>query len=266
MRIYVSIYKKHGGEQTLRGRVQIASAEAEKSCRTDMEGYLFYQMQAHQPPILPPKLGLRFEEFAHTLLNATFYRGQLQGERARTRVATLLADPTARFGGHFQQAASDLYVTCQVFAEGAAMCLPTQTSSKPLADRRTWDEWLTLPVKYRDLPRSACVAFTVYDIGGPRRHVPCGGTTIPLFGSDGTLQTGPFTLRVWQDVAGDGLGQTTPGRADTELERLQELLKLHKQGDLHHVDWLDSMALKTVEARMQVGLSLLHQSGRGHKV
>ena len=46
----------------------------------------------------------------------------------------------------------------------------------------SWNEWITLPIKYCDLPLSAQITFTVWDIGGPRKAVPVGGTTFRLFG------------------------------------------------------------------------------------
>ena len=46
----------------------------------------------------------------------------------------------------------------------------------------SWNEWLTLPIKYCDLPSSAQCAITVWDIVGPRKPVPVGGTTLELFG------------------------------------------------------------------------------------
>lgn len=49
----------------------------------------------------------------------------------------------------------------------------------------SWNEWLRLPVKYPDLPQSAQVALTVWDIYGPGKAVPVGGTTVTLFGKYG---------------------------------------------------------------------------------
>ena len=46
----------------------------------------------------------------------------------------------------------------------------------------SWNEWLTIPVKFRDLPVTAQLAFTVWDVYGPRKVVPVGGTTFRLFG------------------------------------------------------------------------------------
>lgn len=61
----------------------------------------------------------------------------------------------------------------------------TQSCPPSLTVLCSWNEWLRLPVKYPDLPQSAQVALTVWDIYGPGRAVPVGGTTVTLFGKYG---------------------------------------------------------------------------------
>lgn len=46
----------------------------------------------------------------------------------------------------------------------------------------SWNEWITFPLKYRDLPLNAQITFTVWDIEGPRTAAPVGGTTFRMFG------------------------------------------------------------------------------------
>ena len=55
----------------------------------------------------------------------------------------------------------------------------------PLLCAYSWNEWLTLPIKYNDLPRNAQLAFTIWDIYGPNQTTPVGGTTISVFGKQG---------------------------------------------------------------------------------
>lgn len=45
-----------------------------------------------------------------------------------------------------------------------------------------WNEWITLPIRYCDLPLNSQITFTIWDIAGPRSAVPVGGTTFRLFG------------------------------------------------------------------------------------
>jgi phosphatidylinositol 3-kinase len=49
----------------------------------------------------------------------------------------------------------------------------------------SWNEWINLPLKYKDLPRSAQVALTIWDVYGPRKALLVGGTTVSLFGKSG---------------------------------------------------------------------------------
>ncbi len=47
---------------------------------------------------------------------------------------------------------------------------------------RSWNEWITLPIRYCDLPLNSQLTFTVWDIAGPRKAIPVGGSTFRLFG------------------------------------------------------------------------------------
>ncbi|KAI8089273.1 C2 domain-containing protein [Halteromyces radiatus] len=76
----------------------------------------------------------------------------------------------------------DYYVTVQLFGDNKPLTLPIRTSYKSFKNHRTWNEWLTLPMKYCDLPASAQFAITVWSTLGPRKLVPIGGTTMRLFG------------------------------------------------------------------------------------
>ncbi|KAF3837168.1 hypothetical protein F7725_004632, partial [Dissostichus mawsoni] len=165
----------------------------------------------------------------------------------------MLEDPMLRFSGLYQENCSDLYVTCQVFAEGKPLALPVRTSYKAFSTRWNWNEWLRLPVKYPDLPQSAQVALTIWDIYGPGRAVPVGGTTVTLFGKYGMFRQGMHDLKVWPGVEGNG-GEptTTPGRTSSSLTedqmgRLAKLTKAHRQGHMVKVDWLDRLTFREIE-------------------
>jgi len=54
-----------------------------------------------------------------------------------------------------------------------------------LLDACSWNEWLTLPIKYSDLPRNAQLAFTIWDIYGSSLTSPVGGATMSVFGKQG---------------------------------------------------------------------------------
>ena len=59
----------------------------------------------------------------------------------------------------------------------------------------SWNEWISLPMKYCDLPRNSQLCLTIYECCGPGKYVPVGGTTLPLFGKLGVYKQ--VTIR-WQ--------------------------------------------------------------------
>ncbi|XP_066575957.1 phosphatidylinositol 3-kinase catalytic subunit type 3 isoform X2 [Amia ocellicauda] len=195
-------------------------------------------------------------------INVQLKIGSLEGKREQKSYKALLQDPMLRFSGLYQESCSDLYVTCQVFAEGKPLALPVRTAYKAFSTRWNWNEWLRLPVKYPDLPQSAQVALTVWDVYGPGRAVPVGGTTVTLFGKYGMFRQGMHDLKVWPGVEGDGSDPTTtPGRTSSslaedqmgrlakgpDLEVLSDLTKAHRQGHMVKVDWLDRLTFREIE-------------------
>uniref|UniRef100_A0A673JLR7 Phosphatidylinositol 3-kinase catalytic subunit type 3 n=1 Tax=Sinocyclocheilus rhinocerous TaxID=307959 RepID=A0A673JLR7_9TELE len=180
-------------------------------------------------------------------------QGSLEGKREQKSYKALLEDPMLRFSGLYQESCSDLYVTCQVFAEGKPLALPVRTSYKAFSTRWNWNEWLRLPVKYPDLPQSAQVTLTVWDVYGPGQATPVGGTTVTLFGKYGMFRQGMHDLKVWPGVEGDGSEPTsTPGRtsstlAEDQMGRLAKLTKAHRQGHMVKVDWLDRLTFREIE-------------------
>ncbi|XP_043930366.1 phosphatidylinositol 3-kinase catalytic subunit type 3 [Protopterus annectens] len=186
-------------------------------------------------------------------INVQLKIGSLEGKREQKSYKALLEDPMLKFSGLYQETCSDLYVTCQVFAEGKPLALPVRTSYKAFSTRWNWNEWLKLPVKYSDLPRNAQVALTIWDIYGPGKAVPVGGTTVSLFGKYGMFRQGMHDLKVWPNIEADGLESTkTPGRTSSticedKMSRLAKLTKAHRQGHMVKVDWLDRLTFREIE-------------------
>ncbi|XP_068622443.1 phosphatidylinositol 3-kinase catalytic subunit type 3 [Battus philenor] len=174
--------------------------------------------------------------------------GTLEGKRAKPEYDKLLSDPMLKFSGLYQEGCSDLYVTCQVLCDGLPLALPVTTSYKAFTNRWNWNEWITLPVFFSDLPRNAILAMTIYDCAGPGKVMIVGGTTISLFGKHGMLRQGMFDLRVWPGVEGS---EKTPGKApDRGKEQMQKLAKLakkHRNGHMPKVDWLDRLTFREIE-------------------
>jgi len=81
----------------------------------------------------------------------------------------------------------------QIFEDGKPICLPVQTAYRhhiavPDRSLHTWNEWLSLPIRYSDLPRTAVAVVTIWDNHGPGMAIAVGGTTVPLFGKYGTFK------------------------------------------------------------------------------
>ncbi|CAH2258733.1 jg5410 [Pararge aegeria aegeria] len=174
--------------------------------------------------------------------------GTLEGKRSKPEYDKLLSDPMLKFSGLYQEGCSDLYVTCQVLCDGVPLALPVTTSYKSFTNRWNWNEWVTLPVYYSDLPRNAILAMTIYDCAGPGKLMVVGGTTISLFGKHGMLRQGMFDLRVWPGVEGS---EKTPGKAPDrgkeQMQRLAKLAKKHRNGHIPKVDWLDRLTFREIE-------------------
>lgn len=161
-------------------------------------------------------------------------------------------------------------MTAQIWADSKPLTVPVQTAYKSFKNARIWNEWLSLPVTYANLPASAQLSITVWDLSPAEdkdsnlHAIPFGGTTIPLFDKDNTLQKGRQRCRLHRFKAADGLSNTTtpwvipPARKsrkdavqeDTvneqiaEMQRLEELLKKQEMGDIPQNQWLDALVFK----------------------
>lgn len=142
-------------------------------------------------------------------------------------------------------------VTVQVFADCKPMTHPVSTMYKAFKSSRKWNEWLTLPIRYNQLPLTAQLAITIWDFAGPAHRIPYGGTTVKLFEiSDCTLKRGRQKLKVWADVEADGKSNSTTDStvvSSDEMDRLEKLIKKHEAGDLVQVDWLDNLVFRKIE-------------------
>lgn len=166
-----------------------------------------------------------------------------------------------------------MFVTAQLWADSKPLTVAVQTSYKSFKSGRLWNEWLTLPIDYSTIPQSSQLALTVWDLsptGGEDSQfhaIPFGGSTIPLFDKDNTLQKGRQRCRIHRHRAADGLSSSTtpyiiPARRRTrrhgkpaeevdegltEMERLEVLMKKHEMGEIPENRWLDQMVFRKME-------------------
>jgi phosphatidylinositol 3-kinase len=152
----------------------------------------------------------------------------------------------------------ELYVTCSICSNGSVLGLPASTSYKCFRNVKDvrWDEWLTFPVKYRDLPAKSTLVFTVWNVGsrpddplsGSLR--PIGGTTMPMFNRKGLLKLGARQLLLWPNQCGDTSElPTTPYKAWKARgpERLNKTIRSLDQRELPKIKWLDGLAIHRMQ-------------------
>lgn len=166
-------------------------------------------------------------------------------------------------------------MTVQLWADSKPIGVHMQTSYKYFKNNRAWNEWLQVPVLIQDCPVSSQLAITIWDIspaggrGGKDHSVPFGGTTVPLFDSEGTLHRGRQKCKIHRRRPADGLASTTtpstpppkrrrkqlqthqPTPEEEELERLELLFKKHEMEEIPRVDWLDKLVFKAVHKKRQ---------------
>lgn len=178
----------------------------------------------------------------------------------------------------------------QLWADSKPLTAPVQTPYKIFKNARVWNEWLTLPIDYSTIPLSSQLAITIWDVAptngeGVSSHaIPFGGTTVPLFDRDNTLQKGRQRCHVHRFKAADGLtGSVTPYMlaperskklhedrnlpvdvADdiAELERLEGLMKKHEMGEIPEVQWLDRLVFRQIEQLEHTVTRKLNESSR----
>ena len=131
------------------------------------------------------KISFKKQKVSTILINFLNHSGKLEGERKRPSYKHILENPVLAYSGAYQHL--DLYVTTQVFANNQELCMPVKTSYKHIdKEPWLWDEWLTLPLRFKDLPRNALLVITVWDIESAQSgDVPVCGCTISLFDKHG---------------------------------------------------------------------------------
>ncbi|XP_014210139.1 phosphatidylinositol 3-kinase catalytic subunit type 3 [Copidosoma floridanum] len=179
--------------------------------------------------------------------------GTLEGKRYKLEYDQLLDDPLLRysglFGSNFGQ--GDLTASLQVFANGRALTLPVFTSYKHFTSRWNWNQWITLPISYADLPRTAQLCVSFFDCAGPGRNILVGRTTVSLFGKYGVFRQGMLDLKVWPGETANSFSAKSPGVSrDYKKDKMQCLAKLakkHRYGQINKVDWLDRLTFREIE-------------------
>ncbi|KAF1808536.1 putative phosphoinositide 3-kinase [Eremomyces bilateralis CBS 781.70] len=222
-----------------------------------------------------PSLVYSFASSSSLELPVSVKINTLEGLHEPLRHSTLLRQPELRYRGSNQSPHSELYVTAQLWADSKPLTVAVQTPYKVFKHARRWDEWLTLPIDYSTIPLSAQLAITVWDLSPvgsdewSSHAIPFGGTTIPLYDRDNTLQKGRQRCRLHLDRVADGLSETTTPyqlrqdrrtranshggvithryEQDSEMGRLEALVKKHEMNEIPENKWLDHLVFRQIE-------------------
>lgn len=117
-----------------------------------------------------------------------------------------------------------------------------------------WNEWVSFPVRYRDLSRNSLLSITLWGVG----WVPIGGTTLSFFSKRGVLRDGIQCLRIWEGVEADSSPSTaTPSEIDDEWVRqecfrLDKLREKYERKEITRNEWMDSVTDRRI-ARIRRG-------------
>jgi len=112
-------------------------------------------------------------------LQVTYKIGALEGPLPSEPFGVVLQDAFLR---QSTLRGSNYFITSQLYAENKPLTLPIRTSRQLSEEDGRWDQWVTFPLKYSDLPLSSQIAITVWRTYAPRKAAPIGGTTFKLFG------------------------------------------------------------------------------------
>ncbi|KAJ3188349.1 Phosphatidylinositol (PI) 3-kinase [Gaertneriomyces sp. JEL0708] len=173
----------------------------------------------------------------------------VEGSKPERTIEELLGDAYARHS-EVCGSRSEIYVTCQLYADNKPTTLPFRTSYHSFQTKWSINEWLVIPIRYRDLTLSSQLAFTVWDAYAPRKPVPLGGSTFRVFGKHNTLKTGKHKLFLWPWQEADGQEDTsTPSKvvSDHDMDRLEKLMRKYEAGDLQRMEWLDRLVFREIE-------------------
>ncbi|KAK7202392.1 kinase-like domain-containing protein [Myxozyma melibiosi] len=177
----------------------------------------------------------------------------LEGIKPPVALTKTLEESRIRQIGSNTSPISDLFVTVQLFANCKPLTAPVRTTVKNPKTGRRWNEWLELPISYAQLPVTAQLAITVWDIAGSRQLIPYGGTTVQLFeDKDYTLKRGRHSLYLWLDREADGMSNTTtPNSVAGQQDSLESRLKRNEFNETTRVAWYDTLAFRQLEIENQ---------------
>eukprot|EP01130_Rhizamoeba_saxonica_P001234 TRINITY_DN11120_c0_g1_i1.p1 TRINITY_DN11120_c0_g1~~TRINITY_DN11120_c0_g1_i1.p1 ORF type:complete len:820 (-),score=165.41 TRINITY_DN11120_c0_g1_i1:36-2366(-) len=157
-------------------------------------------------------------------------------------IGTFPAHASSRSSKH------DLCVTVELFADGLLLTsFATTVFGSDFNNEYVWNEMLSFPLKYSELPLNSIFVFTIWNMLSPTQKVSVGSASFRVFGNNNKLRKGrqKLTVLIGKDI--DIF--SSPGKHEnkTEIDRLEKLIKKYERGQIQHVDWLDKLAFRAFE-------------------
>jgi Phosphoinositide 3-kinase C2 len=134
-------------------------------------------------------------------------------------------------------------VQCSIATDGDVLALPVST--KLCGEPFHFQQWLSFPLRYGDLPLRSHLLVEVLLCDGPRHRRLVAGAAFPLFTRSRALHTGRQLIPLRWGQSGSVTAESRLEH-DNELYRLARLRKQHSRGDIPEVSWLDSVTFERI--------------------
>ncbi|ORY40889.1 phosphatidylinositol 3-kinase [Neocallimastix californiae] len=175
----------------------------------------------------------------------------LTGNLKEKSIVDILNDPYSKYSFlNKTTEIPELYITCQLYSDNKPILLPIQTAYTSFNSHWIWNQWLEIPIKYKNLPLNSQIKFTIWKPYSSYKSIPVGGSTFRLFSKNNVLKTGKHRLLVHPDTEGDGMDNSktlSKSEIPTKMDKLNKLLRKYDRGDIPKNEWLDILTFKKVD-------------------
>ena len=186
----------------------------------------------------------------------------LEGHKPLLKPSQKILNPELMLIGSNVFPSSDLIVSLQVFDKerNRNLTLPIYTPYIPFRNSRTWDYWLTLPIRIKQLTFSSHLRIILWEYNGSKQ-IPFFNLETSIFNlKDCTLKRGFESLKFRYDVI-DHCEVVTDNKD-------QENLNKYFQGEFTRLPWLDEITISKLRKQREnrtwpqgtfvLNLSLIH--------